>query len=48
MDEKTRETCKHNDLRADQEPCNSCTIEDGDKWEQPDPDEKEGEHDGRH
>lgn len=39
MDEKTCETCRYIDKRADQEPCNSCTIEDGDKWERPDPDE---------
>lgn len=33
MDEKTCETCRYTDKRADQEPCNKCNTLIGDKWE---------------
>ena len=38
-DEKTCETCKHEDKRLDQEPCLSCDVETASGWEIMDADE---------
>lgn len=39
MDERTCETCKHEEKGSNQSPCRNCDVETANGWEQKDPDE---------
>jgi hypothetical protein len=40
MDERTCETCKHEDKTNGQAPCSRCDIETGSEWERKDIDDE--------